>query len=425
MNESIDLAAADRLAARVREDRLWQRHEAQGAIGATAKGGVKRLALSEEDARSQRLLIDWALARGYTCRRDPIGNLWIRRAGLETKLDPVVTGSHLDSQPTGGKYDGAYGVLAGLEVLEALDDAGIQTLRPIELVAWMNEEGSRFLPGAMGSGTWVGAFELSTMLARTDSAGVVLGEALRQLNGAVPLPTIPLASIRPAAYLEAHIEQGPRLESASARIGAVTGIQGIRRFVIEVGGEEAHAGTTPRAHRRDAVLAAVALIGALEHEAQDAEDVLRFTVGKLQVWPNSPNTVPSRVQFTIDLRHPDDATLDQFTSRIETLATQHAGARGCTIAVEKVSAVRPVVFAEAMVQRVRQAAQAEGLPQMSFPSGAGHDAMYMNRICPTGMIFVPCLKGISHNESESASAADLAAGARVLARTMLDLAQSR
>ena len=234
-----------KLAEAVSESRLWQRHMEMGAIGATPRGGVNRLALTQEDAMAQGKLAAWAKARGHLVSRDEIGNVYVRREGTDPTAAPVVTGSHLDSQPTGGKYDGAYGVLAGLEVLEALDDAGIATRRPVDVVAWMNEEGSRFLPGAMGSGVLAGAFTLESALASKDGDGKTVAAALAEVERITPLPRTMLSQVKPFAYLEAHIEQGPRLEAAGATIGVVTGIQGIRRFVVEINGEEAHAGTTP------------------------------------------------------------------------------------------------------------------------------------------------------------------------------------
>lgn len=414
-----------RISRAVSEARLWQRHVEMGAIGATARGGVNRLALTREDAAAQRKLAQWAELRGYSVSRDEIGNVFVRRAGTDAEAAPVLTGSHLDSQPTGGKYDGAYGVLAGFEVLEALDDAGIATRRPVEAVAWMNEEGSRYIPGAMGSGVLAGAFTLASALARTDSDGVTVAAALAEVERSTPLPRRSLSGLRPFAYVEAHIEQGPLLEAHGASIGVVTGIQGIRRFVVEIDGEEAHAGTTPRASRRDAMATAVALISALQAEAADPGDILRFTVGRMRVSPNSPNTIPGHVDFTIDLRHPDADLLQSFGAAIHDMAARVAARHNCTAAVQNVSDVKPVRFPDDMIALIREATEAEGAKYLSFPSGAGHDAMYLNRLCPTGMVFVPCLRGVSHNEAESATPADLAAGTRVLARAIVELANRR
>ncbi len=412
------------LCAAVSEARLQQRHDRLGSIGATPRGGVNRLALTATDATAQAMLVEWAIERGFHCSRDEIGNLYIRREGTDPRLDPVFMGSHLDTQPTGGRFDGAYGVLAGFEVLEALADLGRPTRRPVEVVAWTNEEGSRFQPGCMGSAAFSGVFPLDRMLAAKDRDGVTVGEALAAVDRATPLPPRPMASVRPAAYLEAHIEQGPRLEAAGATIGVVDGIQGIRRLAVTVHGEEAHAGTTPRAVRRDAVSAAVAAIGALEALLHDADDRVRFTVGRMEVSPNSPNTVPSRVDFSIDLRHPDADTLRTLGDRIDAVACEAARARRCSAVVTQVSHVQPTVFDDATVSLVRNATRLLGYPCLEMPSGAGHDAMYLSRICPTAMVFVPCLGGVSHNEAESATAADLAAGARVLAAALVALADA-
>jgi len=403
--------------------RLWQRHMDLAAIGALPLGGVNRLALTSEDISAQRMLVQWAEARGYRCTRDTIGNLFVRRAGSDPDAAPVMTGSHLDTQPTGGKFDGAYGVLAGLEALEALDDAQVNTRHPIEVVAWMNEEGSRFIPGAMGSAVFAGSLQLNEMLAKSDANGTTVAAALAMTSAAFPLPHH-RASQAPAAYVEAHIEQGPRLESENATIGVVLGIQGIRRFGVEVCGEEAHAGTTPRQHRKDAVSAAVAVINALEQLTADAEDTIRFTVGRMGVYPNSPNTVPSRVDFSIDLRHPDEALLVTLGLQIHEAAAAAAASRACTAQVTDISFVKPTSFAPQVIDLVRDAARTLGYVNLDLPSGAGHDAMHLARICPTGMIFVPCLKGVSHNQAESAEPEDLAAGTRVLARVLATLAQA-
>ncbi|MFM9969045.1 MAG: Zn-dependent hydrolase [Burkholderiales bacterium] len=412
----------DAAVAAVSQERLWQRHMELARIGGLPAGGVKRLALTEEDMLAQRVLLHWAGDRGYKCWRDEIGNIFVRRDGSDSEAAPIMTGSHLDTQPTGGKFDGAYGVLAGFEVLEAFDDAGVTTRRPVEVVAWMNEEGSRFVPGAMGSAVFAGTAALADMLARTDPAGISVSAALAQTAEACPIAARALGSVRPAAYVEAHIEQGPRLEGEGATIGVVLGIQGIRRFSVEVIGEEAHAGTTPRRHRKDAVSAATAAIAALEHLTADNEDAIRFTVGRMEVFPNSPNTIPGRVTFSIDLRHPDEDLLTRLGERIHEVACDAVATRRCTATVVNISFVKPTTFAPKVVDLVRRMANELGIRNLDLPSGAGHDAMHLSRACPTGMIFVPCLHGVSHNEAESATPEDLAAGTRVLARVVLQMA---
>ena len=317
--------AAKRGAAAIDQERLWRRHMAMAEIGKIPGGGVSRQALSGDDIRARALLLEWAGARGYRPAVDDIANLFIRRPGRDPDAAPVVAGSHMDSQPAGGRFDGIFGVLAGLEALEALDDAGIATERPIDVVAWTNEEGGRFAPGAMGSAVFAGHMRLEDCLGLTDAAGIRLADALAETLAATPeMPRRPFA-FPIAAYLEPHIEQGPQLEATGNQIGVVTGIQGARWYVVEVEGEPGHAGTAPLRGRKDAVRAAVAIIAALQELMHDATDVLRFTVGRIEVFPNSPNTVPARVTFSIDFRHPDAAVLDDRGGRIEQVCRRFAG----------------------------------------------------------------------------------------------------
>jgi N-carbamoyl-L-amino-acid hydrolase len=415
MPDNSSLASAS-----VSEQRLWNLLMDVAVYGATEKGGVNRQALSQEDVSAKSHVVRWAEDRGFQCFQDDIGNLFVRREGTEPALDPVMTGSHLDSQPTGGRFDGAYGVLAGLEVLDALNDANIQTRRPIEIVAWTNEEGSRFSPGAMGSSVFAGVRPLGAVLDVTDPSGIALKDALAATLAAVPLPQRKSDSIKPYCYVESHIEQGPILEEKNQAVGVVSGIQGIRRLNISVAGEEAHAGTTPRRSRKDAFASTVAIISALEKLTADDDDTLRFTVGRCEVLPGSPNTVPGRVHFTIDLRHPDIDLLRSIGDRIHAVATE-TGAP-CLVDVADISFVAPTEFDRNIMAVIGDAADRLAYSHITMPSGAGHDAMHMSNICPTGMIFIPCLRGISHNEAESATAADLAAGTRVLADAIVHFA---
>lgn len=413
-------AQALRAAHAVDEKRLWDRHMAMAAIGGLPGGGVNRQALSGEDVRARALLAQWAWEQGFSVHTDPIGNLFVRRDGTDGTAAPVLTGSHLDSQPTGGKFDGTYGVLVGLEALQALNDAGIATRRPIEVVAWTNEEGSRFQPGCMGSAAFSGAMPLDPLLDAADRSGVTVREALAALFAASPeMPMRPLG-FPVAAYVEAHIEQGPRLEEAGRTVGVVTGIQGSRWFTVEVSGEEAHAGTTPRRLRRDALMAAVSMVGALERLMHDEADTVRFTVGRFEVAPGSPNTVPAHVLFTIDFRHPDPPTLKRLGDQIEAVCRAHAGA--CGVRVTQTFHSEPCTFDPVVVGTVQDAAQQLELAPMIMPSGAMHDARFLASVCPTGMIFVPCERGISHNEAENAKPSDLAVGGRVLVAALVDLA---
>ena len=405
----------------VREDRLWQRHADMAKLGGTPKGGVNRQALSPEDAAARNLLASWAKARGFSIFTDTIGNLFVRREGSEPAALPVLSGSHMDSQPTGGRFDGMYGVLAAFEALEALEDAGVRTRRPVVAVAWTNEEGSRFQPGAMGSAVFAGRNKLEDMLAVKDWDGMALSDALADTMRAAPAP---MREGKPGfpldGYVEVHIEQGPRLENERKIIGVVTGIQGSRRYIVHTEGEEAHAGTTPRANRKDAFAAATRIAAAMYEATADADDTLRFTIGRVDVHPGSPNTVPGKASFTIDMRHPQDVVLEAHEKKLLDIVA--ARAAPCIARIDRVTAVAPTDFDRRVIDLVRAKADTLKLSNMDMPSGAGHDAMHIAKLCPAGMIFVPCERGVSHNESENATPADLAAGARVLVEVLVELA---
>jgi len=413
-------AASPPASACVSEQRLWRLLMDVAAYGATPGGGVNRQALSAEDTAAKKHVVRWAEERGFAAFQDDIGNLFVRRDGTEPTLAPIMTGSHLDSQPTGGRFDGVYGVLAGLEALDALNDAGIATRRPIEVVAWTNEEGSRYAPGAMGSNIFAGISPLDSVLDNRDAAGAVLRDELARSLAETGVPRRGLRSVTPHAYVEAHIEQGPVLEQKGLQIGVVSGIQGIHHMDVVIVGEEAHAGTTPRRARKDALATAVAIIAALEQLTSDEDDVTRFTVGRCEVQPGSPNTVPGRVHFTIDLRHPDRAALEAHVVGIRRVAAEKAGP--CSVTVSENFAIDPTVFEPGVMDAIRDSARNLGLGHMDMPSGAGHDAMHLATLCAAGMIFVPCLGGVSHNEAESATPADLAAGTQVLTDTLVRLA---
>jgi N-carbamoyl-L-amino-acid hydrolase len=405
---------------RVDAQRLWQRHMQMAEIGAIPGKGVNRAAFSAEDIRARRLLLSWARARNFSVSVDGIGNMFVRRPGVEADAPPVMAGSHMDSQPRGGRFDGIYGVLAALAALEAIDEAGLKTLRPIELVAWSNEEGGRFAPCTMGSAVFSGARALSEFLDIKDNEGNVLGAALAETLAATPEARRREFNTPATAYLEAHIEQGPLLELQGKTVGVVTGIQGLRWFNIEVFGESAHAGTTPLGARKDALRAAIRIICALDVLAHTAGDAVRFTVGRMLVMPNSPNSVASHVLFSVDLRHPDSQTIDRLAAAVEPIAHNEAGP--CTATIAATLSDGPCAFDMNVADVVERAANDLGITNMRIASGASHDAMYMARLCPTGMIFVPCEKGVSHNEAENAKPEDLAAGARVLTAALLELA---
>lgn len=409
------------IASYVSRDRLAQRLADMARIGATEKGGVNRPALSREDGQARALLTSWAQDRGFSVATDGIGNLYVRRAGSDATLAPVMTGSHLDSQPTGGRYDGVYGVLAGFEVLEALEDAGAVTKHPVEVVAWTNEEGSRFQPYCMGSALFAGKMDLDSVLACTDPQGISVRDALAEtLSLAPPMPVRAFGQ-EAAAYVEAHIEQGPRLEAEGKTIGVVTGIQGSRWFQVEVTGQEAHAGTTPHGARKDAFQAALRMVAALNDLMHDPDDVIRCTFGRFEVLPGSPNTVPGKVIFTIDFRHPDAALVKARGDAVAPLILSLAAP--CSVVVRETSTTAPVDFDPAIIDAVRAAAHGLGYSHRDMPSGANHDAKFMAPRCPTGMVFIPCKDGISHNEVEYASPEHCHAGAAVLAETLFRLAR--
>jgi N-carbamoyl-L-amino-acid hydrolase len=405
--------------AAVDEARQWSRLEAFGQLGAIPGGGVNRACLTPLDRQARRLLIGWAEAAGATVSIDAANNLWLRRPGRDDSAAPVLTGSHMDTQPAGGRFDGMYGVLAGLEMLTALAEAKIVTHRPIEVVAWTNEEGSRFAPGCMGSMAWSGRRPIESFADVTDHQGIRFADALaEQMAAEADLPRRTLGHV-PHAYVEAHIEQGPLLEAEGRDIGIVTGIQGSRWFNVRITGESAHAGTTPLALRRDAVQGMVAAITALNRLMHDPEDVLRFTVGHIAVAPNSSNSVAAEVRFSIDLRHPDLAVL---TPRGDAVAaTVREAVDRLDVEVEETFAAAPAVFSPQVLTAIEAAAAAAGYSHRRLASGAFHDAQFCVPVCPTGMLFIPSRGGISHNPAEYSSPSQLAAGTRVLVGAILRL----
>ncbi|OXI32857.1 Zn-dependent hydrolase [Burkholderia aenigmatica] len=403
---------------RVDGARLWDSLMRLARIGATDKGGVCRLALTELDREARDLFTAWAKEIGCTVRVDAIGNIFARRAGERDDLPPVTTGSHIDTQPTGGKFDGNYGVLAGLEVLRTLDNAGVRTRAPLEVAVWTNEEGSRFVPVMMGSGVFAGAFTLDHALAQRDRDGISVRDALAAIGYAGDA-----CDAHPVgAYFEAHIEQGPVLEAHDTTIGVVEGALGQRWYDVTVHGMEAHAGPTPMALRRDALLVAADLVRAVNGIACAHPPHGRGTVGWVDVHPNSRNVIPGRVTLTVDLRAADDATLSAMDAALRAACTDLGTSAGMRIDVEQVVYFPPQPFDATLVEQVRAGAGALGLSSMNVISGAGHDAVYLARVAPTAMIFVPCKDGISHNEIEDADPAHLEAGCNVLLQAMLGAA---
>jgi N-carbamoyl-L-amino-acid hydrolase len=403
---------------RVNGERLWQSLMTMAEIGATAHGGVNRQTLTDEDRRGRDLFHRWCEEAGLSVGVDRMGSMFCRRAGRDDARPPVLLGSHLDSQPTGGKFDGALGVLAALEVIRTLNDHGIATAAPLEVVNWTNEEGCRFPPAMIASGVFAGVFDLDYGLSRRDHAGRTLGDELARIGYAGERP---VGGRELDALFELHIEQGPILEAEGLRIGIVTGGQGARWYDCEVVGAETHAGPAPMEVRRDALRAAAAILEDVYEVAHRHAPHGRATVGEFRAYPGSRNTVPGRVPFTVDLRHPDGATMDAMDYELRQVFEQARGRHGGRVGfeVEQIWYAPPVAFDPACIAAVRDAAQAQGLPAREIVSGAGHDAVYMARVVPTAMIFVPCKDGISHNEAEYASPEACTDGANVLLHAVL------
>ncbi len=406
---------------RINQDRLWDSLMEMARIGATEKGGVNRQALTDLDREGRDLFVSWCEAQGCSVRVDTMGNIFARRAGTDDGLAPVMTGSHLDTQPTGGKYDGVYGVLAGLEVIRTLNDMGHATRRPVEVAVWTNEEGCRFAPAMVGSSAYVGKFSLEEAHAIRDGEGKSMGEELERIGY---LGDLPLGGREIAAFFEAHIEQGPILEAERKTIGIVRGAQGQRWFDVTVTGQEAHAGPTPMAIRRDALVGASRIVDLVNRIGHDFQPGACATVGQFVVAPNSRNTIPGRVVFSVDFRHPEEERLSEMKARLLAEAEAITGGIGLDLEIDEIWHQPPIVFDEACVAAVAKGAEVSGLSAMRITSGAGHDACNICEVAPTAMIFVPCEDGISHNEAEEATAEDLAAGCDVLLGAILDRADA-
>ncbi len=399
---------------KINSERLWHTLMDLAKIGATEKGGVRRLTLSDEDRRGRDQFVAWCRQAGLAVEVDGIGNIFGRRAGTDADALPVAVGSHLDSQPSGGKFDGAYGVMAGLEIVRALNDAGVKTRAPLEVVSWTNEEGSRFVPTLMGSGVYAGVFSLDKILEEKDVDGISVREALNQTGYAGKAKPHKLG-----AYFEAHIEQGPVLEQTKTTIGVVQGALGQRWFDVAITGQDSHAGPTPMETRKDALLAASRLVLEVNRIGTGFPDYARGTVGFMQVKPNSRNVVPGEVQMTVDLRNAKDGTLSAMTSELKKKILEIEKETRTAIAAREVVYFPPSEFTPDLVASVREGSKAFGYTHRDMVSGAAHDAVYMARIAPTAMVFVPCEGGISHNEIENARAEDLAAGCNVLLHAVL------
>ncbi|WP_235443007.1 Zn-dependent hydrolase [Caballeronia mineralivorans] len=396
--------------------RLWASLITMAQIGATPKGGVRRLALTEDDRRARALFVTWCVEAGMTVRIDEIGNLFARREGSDVKAKAVLIGSHLDTQPEGGRFDGVYGVLAALEVVRTLNDHGLSTEKPIEIVSWTNEEGARFTPAMLGSAVFVGATPLAAALQTTDAEGVTLREALKQTGYA---GTRGHGVENVDSYFEAHIEQGPILESHGNPIGVVTGGQAIRWLDVDVTGVAAHAGTTPMPYRKDALFASAAMALELEAIAQRFAPLGLVTIGQVDVPNSSRNTIAGRVAFSVDLRHPDDTQIDAMEREVRELFGKIAENRGLKADISTYWKSPATPFDAACVDLVEEATKGFDYAYERIVSGAGHDAIHLARHVPTAMVFIPCVDGLSHNEAEDALPEDVTCGANVLINAVL------
>lgn len=404
---------------RINGRRLRDRLAALAAIGATPAGGCNRQALTAEDGRARDVFVAWCRAANLRVHVDAIGNIFGVRTGRDPTAAVVLAGSHLDTQPTGGRFDGVYGVLAALEALESLNDAGIETERPLVVANWTNEEGARFAPAMMGSGVFGGEFPLAAMRAVVDRDGTPVAAALAAIgyDGSMPMGSLPVHS-----SFEVHIEQGPVLEAAATTIGVVTGVQGICWYDVTLTGQESHAGPTPMAMRRDPVLALAELALATRALADANAPWGRATLACIRSQPDSRNTVPGSVRLTIDMRNPDADALTAMDAALRNQLAAIAARHRIDAAIDCVWRSPVVRFDARCVDAVRTAAAALGERHMDIVSGAGHDSVYVARVAPAAMIFVPCRGGLSHNEAEDADAAHLESGANVLLHAMLSAA---
>lgn len=411
----------DHRALRIDGARLWQSIEDMARVGPGLAGGCNRQALTDADRQGRDLFVAWARASGCTVAVDEVGNLFARRPGSDSTAAPVMAGSHLDTQATGGRYDGVYGVLAALEVVRTLEQHGVRTRRPLEIAVWTNEEGCRFVPAMLGSGVVAGVYALDYAYDRTDAQGLRFGDELERIGYRGSLPARP----RPcAAIFEAHIEQGPILEDERHTIGVVEGIQGAYWFDVVLQGQSCHAGPTPMAMRRDPWFAAAPIIDGAFGIARRHAPWGRCTVGQVHAFPGARNTVPERLAVSVDLRHRDPGVLETMVGELRGLVRAACASHRIDGSLEPVWHMPATPFDAKLVDLVERTAAALGCTHQRMVSGAGHDSLHTARFAPTAMIFVPCRGGLSHNEAESATPADLAAGANVLLHSILQVAQS-
>ena len=404
---------------RVDSARLWDSLIAMAQIGGTAKGGCNRLTLTDLDREARHLFTTWCETAGLTMTVDRMGNMFARRAGQDESLPPVMMGSHLDTQPTGGKFDGVLGVLGALEVIRSMNDLKIKTRHPVEIANWTNEEGSRYAPAMLSSGVFAGAYTLDFAYGRTDRDGLALGDELERIGFKGPEPVG-----KPVhAFFELHIEQGPILEDEGFQVGVVTHGQGQRWYEITLTGFESHAGSTPMARRKDALLGAARIVELVNRIGLDHAPLSMATVGMLNPYPGSRNVIPGSVFMTCEFRNPDDATLDAMEAEFHAGVAAICERTGLAQETRRVFNYPAVPFDPACVAAVRRGAEAYGYTHRDIVSGAGHDACYLARVAPTAMIFTPCVDGVSHNEAEDITPAWAEAGTQVLMHAVLEKAE--
>ncbi|WP_413814178.1 Zn-dependent hydrolase [Aureimonas sp. Leaf427] len=389
-------------------------------IGPGIAGGSNRQTLTDEDGEGRKLFQSWCEAAGLSMGLDTMGNMFARREGTDPEALPVYVGSHLDTQPTGGKYDGVLGVLSGLEVVRTLNDLGIRTKHPIVVVNWTNEEGARFAPAMLASGVFAGLHEEAWAKDRTDAKGKRFGDELKRIGWEGEEP---VGGRKMKAFFEYHIEQGPILEDEGIDIGVVTHGQGLKWLQVTLTGKESHTGSTPMYKRRNAGLGMARIIELVHEVAMDEQPDAVGSVGHVEIYPNSRNIIPGRAVFTIDIRSPDKDILDRMEERIEDGIDTICEALDIEFDIEEVGQFDPVTFDPACVAAVRSAAESLGYTHRDIVSGAGHDACWINRVAPTAMIFCPCVDGLSHNEAEAISKDWAKAGADVLLRAVVETAE--
>lgn len=395
---------------RINKERLLKRMNQMSQIGKTLNGGVCRLAGSKEDAKARALLTEWISELGWSLSFDELGNMFMRMKGINPNLDPILVGSHLDSQPTGGNYDGVLGVLAALEAMQSLQEAAVPINRPIELVNWTNEEGARFAPAMLGSGFFAGVFDLDYAWERKDDKGKRLKDELQHIHWLGKKRNTP----NYLACYELHIEQGPILEAEELQVGIVKGVQGIRWYTITIHGTETHAGPCPMELRDDPIQKLPHLLDQIYSLCELFGPDTRVTVGKMNTSPGSQNTVPSKVEFSLDIRHPEEKTLQEMHFKLLSNVSDSQ-----KVALQELWYSPPVAFADSCISTIQEAVNTLGYSHKTMVSGAGHDSVYVAKNHPTAMIFIPCKDGLSHNEAEFAKAEDIEAGANVLLQTLL------